>query len=125
MLTLSTFGVVAAQVPPASIHASVDGWGKVGRTRGDASLTIGFGTLDGHQGVQYVIIEVCDSVYGWQVTKVKQCRNVLIVHATSLGGHEAADVMPGPGRLTVIVKGHGSDCSWVLAAGRKTLFMAR
>jgi hypothetical protein len=126
MLTLSIIGTVAAYVPPEdSIHATVCGWGRVGRTRGAACLTVGIGTLEDHVGAKYILLEIDDDTYGWAITKVKQYRSTLYVYATSLGGHEGegVGVKPGPGYLVMRVGMHGTKWAWVIAWGRRTFFI--
>jgi hypothetical protein len=124
MLTPSIIGTVAAKVPPENIHATVYGWGRVERTRGSASLSVGFGTAaSGHEGKSYVLITFDDVTYGWEITKVKQYRSTLYVYAKSLGGHQGVGVEPGPGYLVMRVGMHGSDWAWVIAWGRRTFFI--
>jgi hypothetical protein len=124
MLTLSIIGTVAAKVPPENIHATVYGRERVERTRGSASLSVGFGTAaSGHEGKSYVLITVDDVTYGWEIAEVKQYRFTLYVYATSLGGHQDLGVEPGPSYLVMRVGMHCSDWAWVIVWGRRTFFI--
>jgi hypothetical protein len=122
MLTLSLVGAVAANTePPYTVHQTVSGWGRVGRTRGCATLSVLFGK-DGtpHEGKKAILLTVDGESYVWEITNVRQCRNSLIVHAKPLKGHP---IEAGPGWLVMRVGMHGSDCAWVIAAGRRTFFI--
>lgn len=124
-ITTTMLILTLSMISSVSAYGAVAGWGRVGRDRGEATLTIQAGSLSGHEEVAYVLLEVNGVTYGWEITKVKECRTILVVFAKSLGGHEALGVQPGPGRLTVLVKNHGTANAWVIAGGRNTFFMAK